>query len=138
MTAGVPGVQTRPVTTILIVDDEIDMRVLIRTAIDISSDGLEVVAEAADGHEALHVWRGLNGPPLPDVVILDNRMPRQTGIEAARQILVERPGQIIVLYSSYLDDELRAEASAAGITACIAKDELDQLPDLIRRLAAAV
>jgi two-component system, chemotaxis family, chemotaxis protein CheY len=125
------------VTTILIVDDEIDMRILLRSAIAMASEGLEVVAEAADGVEAIDVWRALDGPPVPDVVILDNRMPRQTGIEAARQILGERPGQIIVLYTSFLDDTLRAEALEIGIRACVAKDEMDTLPNLIRELTSA-
>jgi DNA-binding NarL/FixJ family response regulator len=119
------------VTTVLIVDDEIDMRVLLRAAIAMASNGLEVVAEAADGIEAIDVWRQLDGPPVPDVVILDNRMPRQTGVEAARQILRERPGQIIVLYTSYLDDALRDEAHEIGIAACVAKDEMERLPSLI-------
>jgi DNA-binding NarL/FixJ family response regulator len=125
------------VTTILIVDDEIDMRILLRSAIAMASEGLEVVAEASDGIEAIDVWRALDGPPVPDVVILDNRMPRQTGIEAARQILGERPGQIIVLYTSFLDDTLREEALEIGIAACVAKDEMDTLPNLIRELTSA-
>jgi DNA-binding NarL/FixJ family response regulator len=125
------------VTTILIVDDEIDMRILLRSAIAMASEGLEVVAEASDGIEAIDVWRALDGPPVPDVVILDNRMPRQTGIEAARQILGERPEQIIVLYTSFLDDTLREEALEIGIAACVAKDEMESLPNLIRELTSA-
>ena len=74
-------------TTMLIVDDEMDMRMLVRVVIEIANDGLSIVGEAADGAEALRVWRDLDGPPVPDVVILDNRMPELTGLEVAEQIL---------------------------------------------------
>lgn len=123
-------------TTILVVDDEDDMRLLVRMAIGMADEGLEIVAEAADGAEAMTVWRGLDGAPQPDVVILANRMPRSDGVEVARQILLERPQQIVVLYSSFLDDRTRAEAAGVGIAACVTKDALGMLPQIIRTLVA--
>jgi CheY-like chemotaxis protein len=124
-------------TTMLIVDDELDMRMLVRIVIEMANNGLDIVGEAADGPEALRVWRDLDGPPVPDVVILDNRMPGQTGLEVAEQILKERPGQLIVLYSAFLDDKVRARAQEIGITRCVSKHELDQLPTVVRELTAA-
>jgi CheY-like chemotaxis protein len=124
-------------TTMLIVDDELDMRMLVRLVIEMANGGLSIVGEAADGAEALRVWRDLDGPPVPDVVILDNRMPELTGLEVARQILAERPAQLIVLYSAFLDDDVRARAAEIGITRCVSKHELEQLPSLIRELTAA-
>ena len=124
-------------TTMLIVDDEMDMRMLVRVVIEIANDGLSIVGEAADGAEALRVWRDLDGPPVPDVVILDNRMPELTGLEVAEQILTERPGQLIVLYSAFLDEEVRAEATRIGIARCVSKEDLDRLPAVIRELTAA-
>lgn len=124
-------------TTILIVDDEVDMRFLVRTVIEVADHGLRVVGEAADGPEAIEKWRELNGPPEPDVVILDNRMPGLSGLDVARLILDERPGQILVLYSAFLDEAVRAEAAELGIAACVAKGEVDRLPDLVRSLAEA-
>ena len=124
-------------TTMLIVDDEMDMRMLVRVVIEMANHGLSIVGEAADGDEALRVWRDLNGPPIPDVVILDNRMPGLTGIEVAEQILAERPGQIIVLYSAFLDDEVRAQADEIGIARCVSKEDLDRLPGVIHELTAA-
>ena len=123
--------------TMLIVDDELDMRMLVRLVIEMANDGLAIVGEAADGAEAIRVWRALDGPPVPDVVILDNRMPGLSGMEVAQQILAERPEQIIVLYSAYLDAAVRAEAAEVGITSCVSKHELDRLPDLVRELTAA-
>jgi CheY-like chemotaxis protein len=122
--------------TMLIVDDELDMRMLIRIVIEMANHGLSIVGEAADGEEAIQVWRDLDGPPVPDVVILDNRMPRLTGLEVAEQILQERPDQLIVLYSSFLDDAVRARAAANGITRCVSKQELEQLPSLVRELTS--
>jgi CheY-like chemotaxis protein len=124
-------------TTMLIVDDELDMRMLVRLVIEMANNGLTIVGEAADGAEALRVWRDLDGPPVPDVVILDNRMPQLSGLEVAREILEERPSQLILLYSAFLDDTVRARAAEIGVTRCVSKDELDRLPSLIRELTTA-
>jgi YesN/AraC family two-component response regulator len=124
-------------TTMLIVDDEMDMRMLVRVVIEMANNGLSIVGEAADGAEALEVWRRLDGPPVPDVVILDNRMPELTGLEVAKQILSERPEQLIVLYSAFLDEDVRASAKELGITRCVSKEDLDRLPALIHELTAA-
>ena len=124
-------------TTMLIVDDELDMRMLVRVVIQMADHGLSIVGEAADGDEAIKVWRALDGPPVPDVIILDNRMPGLTGLEVAERILAERPGQLIVLYSAFLDDEVRAEAHEIGISTCVSKDDLERLPAVIESLTAA-
>lgn len=124
-------------TTILVVDDEDDMRLLVRMAMDMAGETFEIVAEAADGAEAIAIWRGLAGPSQPDVVILDNRMPHANGVDIARQILQERPQQIVVLFSSFLDDRIRAEAAGVGVAACVTKDDVATLPLIISRLAAS-
>jgi CheY-like chemotaxis protein len=115
-------------TSILVVDDEPDMRRLVCAVIDMANDGLQVVAEATDGAEAMTIWRGLDGPPQPDVVILDNRMPHASGVEVAREILRERPDQLVVLHSAYLDDGIRAEAISVGIAVCVPKADVFTLP----------
>ena len=97
----------------LIVDDEADVRLLLSLLISQENHGLRVIGEAASGQQAIELRRDLH----PDVVVLDNRMPGLTGIEVAQQILAERPAQIIVLYSAFLDDEVRAQADEVGIAA---------------------
>jgi CheY-like chemotaxis protein len=124
-------------TTMLIVDDEMDMRMLVRVVIEMANHGLSIVGEAASGDEAIRMWRDLDPPPIPDVVILDNRMPGLTGLEVAEHILAERPDQLIVLYSAFLDDEVRAQASEIGITRCVSKEDLESLPSVIQELTAA-
>jgi NarL family two-component system response regulator LiaR len=118
-------------TTVLVADDEDDMRMLVRLILDLSDAGLTIVGEAADGAEAVKLWRDLDGASTPDVIVLDNRMPVLTGLEAAAEILGERPSQRIVLYSAYLDDEVRRQATEVGIAACVTKEELKQLPQVI-------
>lgn len=123
-------------TTMLIVDDELDMRMLVRVVVEMANHGLTIIGEAADGAEALRVWRDFDAPQ-PDVVILDNRMPHLTGLEVAEQILAERPSQIVLLYSAYLDDTVRARARELGIARCLSKHELNQIPALVTELTSA-
>jgi CheY-like chemotaxis protein len=116
-----------------VADDEEDMRVLVRALLEADASGISVAAEAGNGADALARWREV----APDVVILDQRMPDLTGMEVAEHILQERPGQAIVLFSAYLTDEARAHVLAAGVDACIAKEDIFSLPDVVRRVAAA-
>jgi CheY-like chemotaxis protein len=117
----------------LIVDDEEDMRFLLRTTIEIANRGLVVAAEASNGTDALALWRS----EQPDCVVIDQRMPGMTGIEVCERILNERPDQRIVLFSAYLSDDLRREAEVLGVRACLSKDEVFRLPETLWGLAAA-
>ena len=53
--------------------------------------GFNVVDEAEDGPQALERFQDLNPPPVPSVVLLDNRMPGLTGLEVAEQMLAQHP-----------------------------------------------
>jgi len=118
---------------VLIVDDEDDMRALARATIEMANHGLSVLAEAGDADEGLDRWRAQQ----PEVVVLDQRMPGRTGLDLAEQILEEDPSQVIVLYSAYLDERLRAAAKRVGIRACLDKDDHRRLPDLLRAVNPA-
>lgn len=111
------------------VDDEDDMRVLVRRVIELANEGLEVVGEAGDGTAALEEWRTLQ----PDVVVLDERMPGMTGMEVARAIRAEKPDQCIVLFSAYLNDEVVRIAEELGIDELVPKDRYRDIPDAIWR-----
>jgi DNA-binding NarL/FixJ family response regulator len=117
----------------LIVDDDEDMRFLLRSVIERANEGLQVAGEAGGGDEALQQWRSLG----PDVIVLDQRMPDKTGLQVAEEILSEHPGQSIILFSAYLDDDLVARAGALGIRACISKDRYDDIPDALWRYGPA-
>jgi DNA-binding NarL/FixJ family response regulator len=111
---------------VLIVDDNEDMRALVRLLLDLERV-VEVVGEAASTAAAVATWRALR----PDVIVLDYRMDDSTGLEAARQILDEDPGVAILLFSAFLSDENVAEAERLGVRACVSKDHLRQLTDLV-------
>jgi DNA-binding NarL/FixJ family response regulator len=108
----------------LIVDDDDDMRFLLRVLIEAANEGLAVAGEARSGDEALQQWRQHE----PDVVVLDNRMPDRSGLDVAAEILAERPEQSIILFSAFLDDETVARAEALGVRACLSKDRYDEIP----------
>ena len=112
---------------VLIVDDEEDMRALVRATIEIANDGLMVAGEAADGDTAVNIVR----EERPEVVVLDQRMPGASGLDTARRILSEHPDQTIVLFSSYLDPDVTRRAERLGVRVCLAKDDIRQLPDII-------
>ena len=118
---------------VLIVDDEDDMRALLRNLIEIANDGLSVAAEAADGDQALRCWREAE----PDVVVLDQRMPGLSGLETAERILAELPSQMIVLFTAYADEKVKAAADRIGVRACVPKDDARKLIFRLRECAAA-
>jgi CheY-like chemotaxis protein len=115
--------------TVLVVDDEADIRQLVRAVLE--GAGLRVVEEAVDGVEALDALKMLDAPPVPTVIVLDNRMPGLTGLEVAERVLKQIPGQRIVLFSAFLNDEITARAREMGITACANKSEVGRLPEVI-------
>lgn len=126
-------VRTKP--TVLIVDDEMDIRLLVRTILESSDLGVEVVGEAVDGDDALTVFNTLDPPDVPDVVILDNRMPGKEGLEVAAEMLAQEPRQHIVLFSAYVTPEIEARAAALGVRACVGKNDFARLPGLVVELS---
>ena len=121
--------------TVLVVDDEPDVRVLVRAFLELG--GFEVVAEARDGADAVRQYAALNPPPIPDVVVLDNRMPLMTGLEAAALMLLHHPGQVVVLFSAFLDAAITQRARELGVAACVDKTQSARLPAILRGLLAA-
>src|SRR5213083_2630664 len=92
--------------------------------------GLEVCAEARDGVEAVELAR----EHQPDLAIMDVKMPRLDGIEAARRILDERPIPIVML-TAYGQDDLVSRAVEAGVFGYLVKPFREQ--DLVPALATA-
>lgn len=115
-----------------IVDDERDLRLLLRLAIEQRNEGLVVSGEASAGDEALAALEEVD----PTVVVLDQMMPGMDGLETARHILQRRPGQLIVLYSAFLDAELEEQAARVGIAACVRKGRAKDLAELVHGLAS--
>jgi two-component system, response regulator PdtaR len=108
---------------VLIAEDETIIRLDLKDLLERA--GFEVCAEAKDGVEAVELARS----EQPDVVVLDVKMPRLDGIEAARRILDERPIPIVML-TAYGQDELVSRAVEAGVFGYLVKPfrEQDLLP----------
>ncbi len=120
--------------TTLVVDDDADMRLLVRSVL--RRGGIDVVGEAADGTEALAKFSELR-PPVPTIVLLDNQMPDLTGVEVASRIRSTSPDQLIVLFSAYLSEAIVAEADRLGVAACVSKTDALKLSEIIRELVAS-
>ncbi len=108
---------------ILIAEDETLIRLDLRQLLE--GAGFDVCAEARDGEEAVALARSEE----PDLAVLDVKMPRVDGIEAARRILDERPIPIVMV-TAYGEQELVARAIEAGVFGYLVKPfrETDLLP----------
>jgi len=108
---------------ILVAEDETIIRLDLKETLERA--GFEVCGEARDGEEAVELAR----EEKPDLAVLDVKMPRLDGIEAARRILAERPIPIVML-TAYGHDEFVARAVEAGVFAYLVKPfrESDLLP----------
>jgi DNA-binding NarL/FixJ family response regulator len=104
---------------VLLADDQALVRAGFRALID-SEDDLEVVGEAGDGREAVELALRL----LPDVVLMDIRMPHLDGIEATRRIAADvrlRDVRLVIL-TTFETDEYVFEALRAGASGFLVKD----------------
>src|SRR6478736_7444750 len=99
---------------ILIAEDETIIRLDLRALLE--SAGFEVCAEAKDGEEATELARS----EQPDLAVLDVKMPKLDGIEAARRILEERPIPIVML-PAYGQAEPVSRAIEAGVFGYLVK-----------------
>src|SRR4029078_13120274 len=93
---------------ILIAEDETIIRLDLRALLE--KAGFEVCAEAKDGEEAVTLARTVE----PDLALLDVKMPKLDGIDAARRILEERPIPIVMV-TAYGEEELVSRAVEAGV-----------------------
>jgi CheY-like chemotaxis protein len=99
---------------VLIADDETVIRLDLRDMLERA--GFDVCAEARDGVEAVDLAR----EHAPDLAVLDVKMPRLDGVEAARQIFAERAIPIVML-TAYGYGELVSRAVDAGVCAYLVK-----------------
>jgi len=102
---------------VIIADDHAVVRQGIRTVLE-EVDGLEVVAEAGDGDEALALAKEHD----PDVVVLDVTMPGKTGLEVAKELRDAGTGVRVLMLSMHDDPEYVLEAVRAGADGYVLKD----------------
>jgi DNA-binding NarL/FixJ family response regulator len=114
---------------ILVADDHGIVRSGIRLLLERQAD-LEVVAEAADGVEAVEQTLATR----PDLCVLDVGMPRMTGLQAAREIRAHAPRTTVLILSMHDDERYLFEALKAGASGYVLKREADQ--DLVGAVRA--
>jgi len=102
---------------ILIVDDQPLFREGLWTLLSVWSD-LEVVGEAGNGQEAIRLTADL----LPDVILMDLRMPVLDGVNATRRIMAEHPEMRIIVLTTFDDDEHIFDGLRAGAVGYLLKD----------------
>ncbi|MET9094468.1 response regulator transcription factor [Streptomyces cyaneofuscatus] len=121
----------KPPVRIVVVDDEQLIRMAVRLVLDGESD-LTVVAEAADGEEALVAVR----EKAPDVVLIDVRMPGRDGVSWTRELLaLDRPPRVVVL-TAFDSDALVLDALRAGALGFVLKHTPpDRIIDAVRTVA---
>ena len=118
-------------TRVLLADDHQMLRQAVRRALEES--GLNVIAEAADGGEAVELVQALS----PDVVLMDVSMPVLDGIEATRRISATGSRAQILILTMHDEDALRARAIRAGAAGFLTKDcELREVVDAVRAVAS--
>ena len=120
-----------PRVRILLADDHTIVRQGLRKLLEERPEW-EVVAEAGDGREAVH----LAEQHRPDVAILDVAMPLLNGIEATRQITKRVPGTRVLVLSMHADEAYVTQMLQAGATGYLLKDSADV--DLVNAVAEAV
>jgi DNA-binding NarL/FixJ family response regulator len=115
------------VIRVLVVDDDPEVRAGLRAILG-TDPGVEVVGEAADGHQAVERVEGC----APDVVLMDIRMPRRDGLAATAEIRRRRPGQRIIVLTTFGEADYVRRAVGLGVNGFLLKagDPLDLLAGL--------
>ncbi|MDX6744585.1 response regulator transcription factor [Actinocorallia sp. A-T 12471] len=123
----IPEPRTDPIR-VLIVDDHALFRRGLEMVLS-GEDGIEVVGEGGDGLEAVDKARDL----LPDVILMDIRMPRRGGIEACVAIKEAVPSAKIVMLTISDEEEDLFEALKAGASGYLLKEiAIDEVPQAVR------
>jgi DNA-binding NarL/FixJ family response regulator len=118
---------------LLIADDHEIVRSGFRLMLEREPD-LEVVGEASDGQEAVELCRRL----MPDIILMDLRMPKVDGLEATRTIKRQQPRVAVLMVTTYEDPDYLLRAIKAGAAGYLLKNvSSQQLVNAIRRAYTA-
>jgi DNA-binding NarL/FixJ family response regulator len=117
---------------VLLADDDALLRAGLAVVLGTTPD-LQVVAEAADGFQAVELCRA----HAPDIVLMDVRMPGIDGIEATRRLVATCPGSKILILTTFQHDEYVWGALRAGASGFLLKrSSPERLIDSVRTVAA--
>ncbi len=116
----------------LVVDDSADFVRYLCAFLDVLSK-VDVIAQGRSGRDAIalaHEW-------IPDLVLMDVRMPNVTGLEAASQLARELPNVVVILMSAFEDEGIQKASQESGAFAFVMKEHLTQeLPRLLELAAS--
>jgi DNA-binding NarL/FixJ family response regulator len=108
---------------VLIVDDQTLLREGFRRLLELAGPTIQVVGTAGDGVAALALIAQLaQGSTPPDVVLMDVRMPRMTGIEATAQLRQQWPDVRVLMLTTFDDEEYIVQGLRAGARGYLLKD----------------
>ncbi|MGH6647810.1 response regulator [Aquabacterium sp.] len=122
---------------VMLVDDHLIVRQGLRQVLA-DAEGLSVVADAADGVQALQLIRQRMGDPMQglDVVMLDIAMPGRDGLEVLKQIKAEYPGLAVLMLSTYPDKQFAVRCLRAGAAGYLNKSaDPDEMVMALRKAA---
>lgn len=117
---------------VLVVDDHVIVRNVIRLVLDKHTDEFSVGGEAGDGEAAVQMavseeW---------DIVLLDISLPKKNGIMALEEIKAAKPGLPVIMYSSHPESEHAEMAISKGAACYIEKGKANRLLEAMRRVLA--
>lgn len=101
---------------VILADDEKHIRAMMKAVI--SSLNCEIAGEAADGQEAVDLYK----KEKPDLLLLDVNMPQKSGIDALREIMREFPDAVVIMLTSVVDMENIKQCIELGAANYIRKD----------------
>jgi DNA-binding NarL/FixJ family response regulator len=120
------------VIRIVLADDHTIVREGLKQLLQ-AADGLEIVGEARDGHEAMKAVRELDF----DLLLLDMSMPGKSGIELIKQVRAEKPKLRILILSMHEERQYAIRAIRAGASGYLTKESASrQLVEAIRKVAS--
>lgn len=104
------------VVRVLIVDDQAPFRMAARMVVE-ATDGFDVAGEAETGEDSVSMAHELQ----PDLVLMDVNLPGINGLDATRQILSDSDAVVVLLLSTYEEEEYAPRAAECGASAYIPK-----------------
>lgn len=116
---------------VVVAEDAEVIRELLRRSLSTVA-GLEIVAMARDGVEALEVVNELK----PDVLVLDISMPRKNGIEVLKEIRIRDISTVIIMFTADICNQMRKLCLEAGANFYVPKTEINKLLSICKELLA--
>ncbi len=116
--------------TVMIVDDNKRIREIIKNTLSITELMIDRIFECEDGFNALKMYESCN----PDLVLMDIKMKNINGFKASEQLRMLNQDVKIIFVTQYDDDAFKERAKKLGVKAYVLKENLTDLPGIIRSL----